>query len=304
MYDISLLQQRFEDRLQLNLSMSSYTSFKIGGPADVVVFPENIEDILFVFDFIRSHNIPYQVLGNGSNILVSDRGVDGIVLMLTKMQNISIIENRITAAAGNLLSEIAQVAMKHNLSGMEFAGGIPGSVGGAVYMNAGAYGSEIKNILLNVTCLDPNGNVQKLSLPDLELNYRQSIFQKNRSIILDVTFALEKSDDQELIKSIMQENNKKRRAKQPLNYPSAGSMFKRPKGYYAAKLIEDAGLKGYKLGGAMISDKHAGFIVNYDHATSDDVLNLIDVIRDVVEKKFSVTLEPEVKFIGRFEKRE
>ena len=189
MYDISLLQHRFEDRLQLNLPMTSYTSFKIGGPADVVVFPENIEDVLFVLDFIRSHDIPYQVLGNGSNILVSDRGVDGIVLILTKMQNISIIEDKITAAAGNLLSEIAQVAMKHNLSGMEFAGGIPGSVGGAIYMNAGAYGSEVKKYyierMLSRSKWNGTGTVftrfrtqlQKKHLSKKSINYSRSDFQ-------------------------------------------------------------------------------------------------------------------------------
>ena len=249
MYDISLLQQRFKDRLQLNFPMSSYTSFKIGGSADIAVFPENIDELLFVFDYIISNNIPYEILGNGTNILVSDQGIDGIVLIMTKMQSISIKDNKITVTAGNLLSEVAQFAMKHSLSGFEFAGGIPGSVGGAIYMNAGAYGSEVKDIIMNVTCLDLNGIVNKLYLPDLELGYRKSIFQDNQSIILEATFELSASNNQDLIKSVMQENNKKRRAKQPLNHPSAGSIFKRPKGYYAARLIEDAGLKGYKVGG-------------------------------------------------------
>ena len=303
MYDISLLQQRFGSRLQLDFPMNSYTSFKIGGPADIVVFPENIDELLFAIDYIKSNNIPYEVLGNGTNILVSDQGIDGIVLILTKIQSKSIDENKIITAAGNLLSEIAQFAMKHSLSGMEFAGGIPGSVGGAIYMNAGAYGSEVKDIISNVTCLDQNGVVRELYLPDLELSYRKSIFQENQSIILEATFELKKSNDQDQIKSIMQENNKKRRAKQPLDYPSAGSVFKRPEGHYAAKLIEEAGLKGYQLGGAMISDKHAGFIINYDNATSEDISNLIEVIRDVVWKKFSVKLETEVKFVGRDEKK-
>lgn len=304
MFDVSLLLQKFEDRMQLNFPMDSFTSFKIGGAADVAVFPKSIDEIKFIFDYIKSREVPYEVLGNGTNILVSDKGIDGIVIILTKMQNKWIQDNTIGVYAGNQLSEIAQYAMKHNLSGMEFAGGIPGTVGGAIYMNAGAYGSEVKDVIASVTCLDPSGTVKKLALYDLELNYRSSIFQNNRSIILEATFQLNISDDQDQIKSIMQENNKKRRAKQPLNLPSAGSVFKRPKGYYAAKLIEESGLKGFKLGGAMVSDKHAGFIVNYDNATSEDVLNLIDVIRDVVFKKFSVTLEPEVKLIGKFEKRE
>ncbi len=300
MYDVSLLQEKFRDRVQFNSRMSSYTSFKIGGAADIVVFPENIDELSFVLDYIIKNNIPYEVIGNGTNILVSDQGIDGIVLILTKMQHITIEDNKISVAAGNLFSEVAQFAMKNNLSGLEFAGGIPGSVGGAIYMNAGAYGSEVKNVIHNVTYMDLNSKICNLTLADLELDYRYSVFQKNRSIILSATFELEKNNDPEQIKAIMQKNNKKRRTKQPLNYPSAGSVFKRPKGNYAAKLIEDSGLKGYRIGGAMVSEKHAGFIVNYNNATAEDVMNLIEVIRDIVDKKFSVTLEPEVKFIGRF----
>lgn len=287
-----------KDNVRINEPMKNHTTFKIGGPAQYYVTPESVNQIQEVVSLCRNINIPLHVIGNGSNILVGDDGVDGVVLALfNTFSDYEIKDNVITAQAGMSLIKLAVVALREGLTGLEFASGIPGSVGGAVYMNAGAYDGQMKDVVTSVTVLDEAGNIRILGRDELDMGYRTSAVAKNNMIVLQVVIEL-KSGDKEKIKARMNQLSELRKQKQPLEYPSAGSTFKRPEGYFAGKLIADAGLKGYSIGGAAVSEKHAGFVVNMGGATAKDVVELTDYIKKRIMEQFGVTLELEVKRIG------
>lgn len=288
-----------EKNVMLNEPMKNHTSFRTGGEADIFVSPDSIKSLKDVIKLFRENDIPFYIFGNGSNMLVSDRGIEGAVIHIgSGFSSIEVKENKITSGAGAILSAVSNAALENSLTGFEFASGIPGSFGGAVFMNAGAYGSEIKNVIKSVLVLNENLELEELSKDRLELGYRSSIFQKNNYIILGGTIELETGNKDNIL-SEMNELNAKRREKQPLNFASAGSTFKRPEGYFAGKLIEDSGLKGKKIGGAQVSEKHAGFIVNTGTATTDDIINLMDFCKKTVYEKFGVMIEPEVRITGR-----
>ena len=282
-----------------NEPLKNHVSFKTGGNANFFVTPETLEELLHLVKTLKENDKKYFVMGNGSNILVSDSGFNGTVVCIgKKFSEITVKENEITAMSGALLSKIANVAYKNCLTGFEFASGIPGSLGGAVVMNAGAYGGEMKDVVIKTSYLSKDGEVKCVVGEEHAFSYRKSVF-KEGDVVLSSVISLKKGDCDE-IKNIMEDLNSRRREKQPLEYPSAGSTFKRPEGYFAAKLIDDAGLRGFKLGGAMVSEKHCGFVINYDNATSSDVYNLMAHIKDVVYNKFGVVLEPEVRLLGDF----
>ena len=279
--------------------MSRHTTFRTGGPADLLVQPK-AEQIAPILEVCRKEEIPWTVIGNGSNLLVGDGGIRGVVLEIGKQMSDIVIEGTvITAGAGAMLSSIASRVAAAELTGMEFASGIPGSLGGAVVMNAGAYGGEMKDILQEVTVLTPEGTVQTLSVDELELSYRHSIIPEKGYLVTGAILKLQAGSADE-IQSIMDDLKEKRVSKQPLEYPSAGSTFKRPEGYFAGKLIQDAGLRGFRVGGAQVSEKHCGFIINRDQATSTDICQLMQQVSEIVYEKFGVRLEPEVKKIGEF----
>ncbi|WP_105618353.1 UDP-N-acetylmuramate dehydrogenase [Vallitalea okinawensis] len=278
--------------------LKEHTSFKIGGPADLLVRPTSIEQIRDIVKIIRDYDVPYFILGNGSNLLVNDKGFRGVIIQLYKNMNEAKIEgNKVIAQAGILLSTLAKRIAASSLKGFEFASGIPGTLGGAIYMNAGAYGGEMKNHVSTVTAIDHDGELHILSLDECELGYRESIFQQNNYFILEVEMTFEKGDPEE-IKAITKELTSKRKDKQPLDQPSAGSTFKRPEGYYAGKLIMDAHLRGFSIGDAQVSEKHCGFIINKGSATAQDVTNLINHIRKTVYHHFGVAMQPEVRILG------
>ena len=280
-----------------NEPMKKHTTFRIGGPADIFAAPESIEEIEAVCHFAKEEGIPLFVLGNGSNLLVAD---DGIVLQFYKnYSGIEVNGNELTVKAGTLLSSTSKAALNEELTGFEFAGGIPGTFGGAVVMNAGAYGGEMVQVLKEVKVLTKDGEIKTLKAEELELGYRTSNVLKNEYVVLEGVIALEKGNKEE-IKAKMDEYALARKTKQPLEYPSAGSTFKRPEGYFAGKLIQDAGLKGYQVGDAQVSEKHSGFVINRGNATAADVMQLISDVADKVKEQFGVTMEPEVKRVGRF----
>ncbi len=280
--------------------MSRHTSFKVGGNAAFLATAETDAHVVTVYKFCKANNIPLTVLGRGSNVLVSDNGIEGIVLKLSEQPNISVFpDGTISCNAGLSLSALCVAALDNGLSGLEFAYGIPGTVGGAVFMNAGAYGGEIKNIIVSATVLC-DGEIKEILASDMALGYRTSIFKTNGCIILSAKFKLE-YDDKENIKERMTCFMNKRRDKQPLEYPSAGSTFKRPEGYFAGALIEQNGLKGFSVGGAEVSRKHAGFVINKSGATSRDIKALIKHIQDTVYENNGVKLEREVIYLGRGE---
>ena len=287
------------DTVLINEPMKKHTSFKTGGDADVFVKADNAESIVKALNILKDNNIPYFIMGNGSNLLVSDRGIEGAVIEIGSFMNkLSIEENRIYAQAGALLSSLSAFAADNSLTGLEFASGIPGTVGGAVFMNAGAYDGEIKNVIVYADVIDESGQIVRLGKDELELSYRHSVIGERGLVVIGAEFELEKGDEIK-IREKMADFACRRREKQPLNFPSAGSTFKRPEGYFAGKLIEDAGLKGKSVGGAQVSEKHAGFIVNVGDATTDDILGLIDYCKKTVYNKFKVELMPEVRMIGR-----
>lgn len=291
------------DNVIKEANMSSYTTFRIGGIADYVVTPENEEQLAKLLHLIKEENVDFVVIGNGSNILVSDNGFDGIVIQLGDKFSSFVIKDKdesgvyVDVTAGMRLSRLGNELAAGSIEGFEFATGIPGTIGGAVMMNAGAYGGEIKDIIKSARVMDFDGNVKELSRDELELGYRTSIIAKKNYIVISAVFGLKKGD-REKIKSTIKELALKRREKQPLEYPSAGSTFKRPEGYFAAKLIEDAGLKGLSVGGAQVSEKHAGFVINKKDAKAMDVIRLTDEIKEKVYDKFGVKLELEIKKIG------
>lgn len=280
--------------------MSGHTTFRIGGPADYFLVPGSREELAGVLKICREEALPFFILGNGSNLLVSDNGYRGVVIQMYRNQaEIRVEENRICAQAGALLSAIAAAAKNASLTGFEFAGGIPGTLGGAVVMNAGAYGGELKDVLLEVTVMTMEGEIRTIPAEKLEMGYRTSLVKTAGYLVLEAVIALKKGDP-EAIKSRMRELNEKRTSKQPLEYPSAGSTFKRPEGYFAGKLIMDSGLRGYRVGGAQVSEKHCGFVINAGNATAKDVRTLMQNVSDIVFEKYGVRLEPEVKFLGEF----
>lgn len=284
----------------LDEPMSRHTTFKVGGTADWFLTPQTEKQLSETLKILSKNEIPFFVLGNGSNLLVGDKGIRGAVLCLCKkMEKIEVKGQELYAEAGAILSRVSNAALAAELEGTEFSSGIPGSVGGAVYMNAGAYEHEMKEIIKSVRYMDMSGNVFESDCEDCDFGYRTSKFSKGNYIILGCTFKLQKGDPKE-IRARIADYTQRRVSKQPLEKPSAGSTFKRPEGYFAGALIENAGLKGHTIGGAQVSEKHAGFVVNTGSATARDVLDLIEYIKKTVFEKFGVTLEPEVKLIGEF----
>lgn len=281
-----------------NSPMSRHTSFKAGGCAEYVVIPSDEEALCNIVCQAKKANIPFTVIGNGSNLLVRDCGISGVVIKTTSMEhNIKIDGEIITCSAGTPLTRLCLAAMENSLSGLEFAYGIPGTVGGAVFMNAGAYGGEMKDVLTDVTHITPAGEAETMSADKLDLSYRHSFYSDNTDyIISSAKFRLAKAEKSE-IKAKMDELMGRRKDKQPLEYPSAGSTFKRPEGYFAGALIEQCGLKGYNIRGAEVSEKHAGFVINKDNADATAILELIDYIKETVKNETGVTIEPEVKII-------
>jgi len=288
-------------KVKYNEPMSRHTTLKVGGNADVLVIPENVEDVVNVLKFAKQNDIQVTVIGNGSKLLVLDKGIRGIVIKLaSKFANVSVKGEYITVNAGMSLPRLAIIAKDNSLSGLEFAAGIPGNVGGAVYMNAGAYGSEMSNIIEEVTYIDDSLNVRTASNEECNFGYRKSLFRNNRSVILSTKLKLKSANKQD-IEDLMRTNNEARKTKQPLEYPNAGSTFKRPEGYFVGKLIDDLGLKGYKIGDAQISTKHSGFIVNLGNATATDVINLINHVKNKVLEVNNVKLEEEIIVLGEGE---
>lgn len=285
-------------RAEKDVQMKDYTSFRIGGPADLLVRPSTIDQAFRIFTLCRETDCASFILGKGSNLLVSDEGFRGIVIYTGGIQGISFDgDSLVECAAGTSLSAVCRFALEHSLEGLEFAYGIPGSAGGAAYMNAGAYGGEMKDVLSSCSHIDPLSGFGQLSGDELQLGYRSSAYCRNGFMITTLSLRLNKGDKRS-IKAKMDELMRKRSEKQPLQLPSAGSVFKRPEGYYAGALIEECGLKGKRIGGAMVSEKHAGFIVNTGNATSADVRGLIALITETVYKEKGVAMETEIKLIG------
>lgn len=286
-----------QNNVFINEPMSKHTTFKIGGPADYFVTPDSVDGIKAAIDIARENNINYYIIGNGSNLLVQDKGYRGIIIQIFKnFSKITVENNVITCLGGALLSAVSKEALNHSLTGMEFASGIPGTIGGAVCMNAGAYGGEMKQIVAKSLVLK-DGEIFEISNEESDFGYRHSRIMDEGMIVLEVTIRLEKGIQTE-IKEQMAEYTRQRTTKQPLEYPSAGSTFKRPAGYFAGKLIDDCGLRGYTVGGAQVSEKHCGFVINKNNATANDVLTLMQNVNSTVMSKFGVPLEPEVRIIG------
>lgn len=286
--------------IERHVPMSGRTSFRIGGPADLLIEPADKEMLRKAVLLCKAHEVPFYIMGNGSNLLVSDKGFRGVVIQLFKqMQEATVEGDRIRTGAGLLLSSLSKLALRSGLEGLAFASGIPGTVGGAIYMNAGAYGGEIKDVLVEATIVDHEGRIKTLSAGDLELGYRTSALQGTGDAIVEAVFQL-RPGDREAIREAMRDFDNRRRSKQPLEYPSAGSTFKRPEGYYAGKLIMDAGLSGFRIGDAMVSEKHCGFVVNDGQASCQEVLALIEHVKATVKARFGVEMEPEVRIIGEF----
>ncbi|MBO8434087.1 MAG: UDP-N-acetylmuramate dehydrogenase [Tyzzerella sp.] len=289
-----------EDKVLFDEPMKNHISFKVGGNADAVVQPSNEEELSKVLKYVKENDIPYYIMGNGSNIIVGDKGFRGVIIKIfSRMCHIEVIGDTMDIKAGALMGVIGQKALENSLTGFEFGAGIPGTFGGAVCMNAGAYDGEMKDILLSVRVMTSDGEIKELDAKDLDLSYRHSIIQDTDYIVLSGKIKLKKGNYDD-IKAKMSEFSASRREKQPLNYPSAGSTFKRPEGNFAGKLISDAGLKGYSVNGAEVSEKHAGFVINKDNAKAEDVLEVIKHCQKEVYEKFGVKLETEVKIIGEF----
>ena len=287
-----------KDSILTDEPMSRHTTFRVGGPADFFVTPKAKEEVRDVIRICKEAGMPYYIIGNGSNLLVSDAGYRGVIVQIYKeMNEVKVEGDLVKAQAGALLSGIAAKALGAELSGFEFASGIPGTIGGACVMNAGAYGGEMKDVLESVTVLTGEGKIIELGRNELELGYRTSVIAKKGYIVLGAVLKLERGDG-EKIKTYMDELKEKRVTKQPLEYPSAGSTFKRPKGYFAGKLIENAGLRGFQVGGAQVSEKHCGFVINRDHATAADIMELMRQVQIRVKENSGVDLEPEVKRLG------
>lgn len=287
-----------EENIYLQEPMAGHTTFRIGGPADCLVELESEEQLIRVQNYLNKVELPYFILGNGSNLLVSDEGYRGVVLRIgSGMNRISVNGCELTAEAGATMAQVARVAMEHGLTGLEFASGIPGTVGGGVVMNAGAYDGEMSQVVKQVRVVSRTGESMELDNETMEFGYRKSSIREHCFIVTKVVFQLQ-TGEREQIKAKMEELVARRREKQPLEYPSAGSTFKRPCGYFAGKLIMDAGLRGYQCGGAKVSEKHCGFVVNAGGATAKDVRRLIQDVQEIIQDKFNVNLETEVLFLG------
>lgn len=290
-----------EEDVVLGEEMKYHTTFRVGGPAHFFVTPKTEEQLQSVLKLCKETDTPWFILGRGSNLLVSDRGFDGVVIHMQKHWNhYHTEENRIFAQAGAMMSAVSQEALQNGLTGFEFASGIPGTIGGGLRMNAGAYGGEMKQVVLSAKVMDSNGTVLELSKDELELGYRTSTIGRNGYIALSCVIELQPGDP-DCIRSTMEEMNAKRRQKQPLEYGSAGSTFKRPDGYFAGKLIQDAGLKGFSIGDAQVSEKHAGFVINRGNAKAADIMKLCKEVSRRVHEQFGVNLEMEVRRLGKFE---
>ena len=298
---VKSIAQSFDCRYLENASMRDYTSFRTGGNAEIIVFPDSIASLTAILKACRENGIKTHIIGNGSNILVSDNGLSGTVIKIgSDFSNISLEdETTVICESGISMSKLCNFALENSLSGLEFAFGIPGTAGGAAFMNAGAYGGEMKDVLTQCTHIDSDLNEGCLAGEELGLSYRKSAYSDNGFVITSLKLELKKADKAD-IKAEMYENLGKRKAKQPLEYPSAGSTFKRPQGYFAGALIEECSLKGYSVGGAQVSEKHAGFVINKGNATSSDIAALIDYVRKTVYENKGVMLEPEVRFLGEF----
>lgn len=280
--------------------MSNHTTFRIGGPADFFAAPDTMEQAAAIVRICREQNYPFYVIGNGSNLLVSDEGYRGLILQLYRnFSEITVEGEEITVQAGAMLSVIAKKALAYSLTGFEFASGIPGTIGGAAVMNAGAYGGEMKDVLTEVTVLTKENEIKVIPVEELQLSYRHSVIPQNEWIVLGAKLRLKKGEEAQ-IRARMEELKEQRVTKQPLEYPSAGSTFKRPEGYFAGKLIQDAGLRGFRVGGAQVSEKHCGFVINAGDATAKDVDDLMKQVSAKVMEQFGVVLEPEVKRLGEF----
>lgn len=291
--------KRITQNVLINEPMSSHTTFKIGGACDYLVLPATVEELKQVVALSRAAGIRLTILGNGSNVLVSDSGLDGIVIKTTRMRAIRVFGNRITADAGASLCMLCDIAQKNALGGLAELSGIPGTVGGGVYMNAGAYGGEIKDTLVESSYLSESGEVKTMPLSEHRFSYRHSGFSEHPDrVILESVFELLPADKEELKEKTI-ELLKKRNEKQPLNFPNAGSTFKRPEGHFAGKLIEDCRLRGYRVGDAQVSEKHCGFVINRGNATADDIKRLIYHVKETVFREFGVELEPEIKYYER-----
>ena len=289
-----------EAKVLVNEPMASHTTFRIGGPADYFVMPETVEELAGVLALCKEENVPYFILGNGSNLLVGDKGFRGVVIQLYKnFDGLEIDGTKVTAKSGAMLIRVAKEAGKAGLTGLEFASGIPGTIGGAMVMNAGAYGGEMKDVVTAVTVLTKDGEIKTLTGEEMNFRYRGSVVEDEGHIVLEAVMELTEGNLDE-IQARMDELSVQRRTKQPIEYPSAGSTFKRPEGYFAGKLIQDADLRGYQVGGAQVSEKHCGFVINAGGATAADVMQLMKDVSDKVNAQFGVTLEPEVKRIGEF----
>lgn len=289
-----------EDFIRIEEPMDRHTTFRVGGPADYFLTPGTGEEIRRIVACCKEHGVPYYVMGNGSNLLVSDDGYRGVVIQIYRSMNrITVEGNRITAQAGALLSAIAGSALEKGLTGFEFAAGIPGTLGGACVMNAGAYGGEMKDVLNQVLVMSLDGEVFTIPAEELEMGYRTSIIAKKGYIVLEAVLEL-RAGEVQVIKAQMDDLKERRVSKQPLEFPSAGSTFKRPEGYFAGKLIQNSGLRGFQVGGAQVSEKHCGFVINKDHATAADIAELMRQVSEKVDREFGVRLEPEVKRLGEF----
>lgn len=283
--------------IKIDEKLSEYVNFKVGGPADILLIPNSKEQVIKSIKICKENNIPFYLIGNGSNILVRDGGFRGVVLSLKNVKNIYVDGEKIEAECGVMLKEVSDKAIENSLTGFEFACGIPGTIGGAVFMNAGAYDGEISKVIESAEVIDENCNIIRLSREELDFGYRSSLVMKKGYTVLSAVFKLEKGQVK-TIKELIEDLTNKRESKQPLEYPSVGSTFKRPTGYFAGKLIQDAGLKGYSIGGAAVSEKHSGFVINKGNATAKDITDLIKHIQDEVKKQFGVDLHPEVRIIG------
>jgi len=294
----NLLNILDKEDIKIDEPMKKHISFKVGGPADVLVKPKTEEQLKEIIKFVKNENIPFLIIGNGSNLLVKDGGIRGVVIELSNNFNhFEIDGNIVKVQAGALLSIVGKAVLKESLKGFEFAAGIPGTLGGALAMNAGAYGGEMKHIVKSVRLMDMDGNIVNFTNEQMEFDYRKSILSREEYVVLSAEIELEKGDYEE-IKATMMHFTQQRVTKQPLSLPSAGSTFKRPPGYFAGKLIEDCGLRGLTLRGAQVSEKHCGFVVNLGDATAKDLLDLMYVVKSTVKSKFGVMLEEEVKILG------
>ncbi|MCW0953637.1 UDP-N-acetylmuramate dehydrogenase [Weissella ceti] len=283
--------------IETHVDLSAYTNTRVGGVADGIFWPASKEELIAVVKYASEHDLPVLVLGNASNLIITDEGVRGLVIFLTHLTDITVTDTTITAAAGAAIIAVSEQAQREGLTGLEWAAGIPGSVGGAVYMNAGAYGGQVDGCLATADILHPNGEIETLTSDQLEFGYRHSVVQGTGDVILSATFELVPGDHAK-IRETMEDFNERRASKQPLEYPSCGSVFKRPEGHFAGKLIMDAGLQGFTIGGAQVSRKHAGFIVNFNDATSADYVGVIHHVQKVVFEQTGISLETEVRILG------